>query len=261
MTRRITEPDRTPRRRNIGWWLYQPYKYLVFAPLLGVSTLLLGSVAVLLSFVASPRVVSRVCGVTWARINARATPLRIEVAGREHVHPGTSYVVACNHQSLFDVLVLYGWLGIDFRWVMKQELRRVPGLGAACYRMGHIFIERSAYRSALASIEAAKRQIVGGTSVLFFPEGTRSETGELGPFKRGAFRFAVDLGLPVLPVTIAGTRDILPPHSTDLKPGRARLTIHQPIPVDDVVGGDLSGLMKQVRTAITGPLADLQESS
>jgi 1-acyl-sn-glycerol-3-phosphate acyltransferase len=242
--------------RALGWWLYQPYKYLVFAPLLMVSTLVFGTSAALLCFVLRPRLVNWLCGVSWARINALATPVRLGVEGREHVAPGQSYVVACNHQSHFDVLVLYGWLGIDFRWVMKQELRKVPGLGIACERMGHIYVDRSNYKAALASIETAKQRIVGGTSVLFFPEGTRSRSGALGAFKRGAFRFAVDLGLPILPVTITGTRGILPPDSTDLRPGTARMIIHPPIAIEGTEKRDLAPLMDRVRDVIAGPLRD-----
>jgi 1-acyl-sn-glycerol-3-phosphate acyltransferase len=242
--------------RSLGWWLYQPYKYLVFAPLLIVSTLVFGTAAALLCFVLRPRLVSWLCGVSWARINALATPVRLRIEGREHVDPGQSYVVACNHQSHFDVLALYGWLGIDFRWVMKQELRKVPGLGIACEKLGHIYVDRSNHQAALASIEIAKQRIVGGTSVLFFPEGTRSRSGVLGSFKKGAFRFAVDLGLPILPVTIIGTGDILPPDSTDLRPGLVRMFIHPPIDIEGAAKSEMASLMDRVRDVIAGPLRD-----
>jgi 1-acyl-sn-glycerol-3-phosphate acyltransferase len=194
------------------------------------------------------------CGVSWARINALAAPMLLTISGREHIDRSQSYVVVCNHQSLFDVLALYGWLGVDFRWVMKQELRKVPGLGAACESLGHIYIDRSNYRAALASVEDAKRRIVGGTSVLFFAEGTRSRDGSLGTFKRGAFRFALDLALPILPVTILGTRKILPPDGTDLMPGRARLIIHPPVSIEGLERGQMAQLMEQVRAIVAGPL-------
>ncbi len=247
------------RRRRPLWWLYQPYKYLVFAPVLGVSTLVLGVTAVMLTAVLPQRLVSLLCGVTWARLNALITPMRVSVAGRHHVDPEQSYVVVCNHQSLYDVLVLYGWIGIDFRWVMKRELRRVPGLGAACERLGHIYIDRSRGHEAIASIEAAKRRIVNGTSVLFFPEGTRSSNGAVGPFKKGAFHLALDLGLPILPLTIVGTRHILPPHSNDLTPGSALLIFHRPIGVGGAGRADISRLAERVRSVIAEPL-DAQAS-
>jgi 1-acyl-sn-glycerol-3-phosphate acyltransferase len=156
--------------------------------------------------------------------------------------------VVANHQSLYDVFVLYGFLGIDFKWVMKQEMRSVPGLGIGCEKVGHIFVDRSNRRAALASIKAAESKISNGTSVVFFPEGTRSRDCALRQFKKGAFRFALDLNLPILPVTIVGTRQILPSDSLDLLPGKARLIIDGPLSVDDLDGKDIPRLMEQVRS-------------
>jgi 1-acyl-sn-glycerol-3-phosphate acyltransferase len=133
---------------------------------------------------------------------------------------------------------------------MKAELRKVPGLGAACERLGHIFVDRSSSRSALETLETARRRIAEGASVLFFPEGTRSPDGTLGAFKRGAFRMALDLGLPILPMTIIGTRRILPPGSRDLRPGRARLIIHPPIETAGWSADRLPELIERAREAI-----------
>jgi len=241
---------RERRPRPWWWWLYQPYKWLVVGPVLAISTLVFGGNAVALSRVLTPRRVGALCGVAWARLNARVTPMAVEVVGRAHLEHGRSYVVASNHQSLYDILLVYGWLGIDFRWVMKAELRKVPGLGAACERLGHIFVDRSSPRAALETLETARRRIAEGASVLFFPEGTRSPDGALGPFKRGAFRMALDLGLPILPVTIIGTRRILPPGSRDLRPGRARLIIHPPIETAGWSADRLPELIERAREAI-----------
>ena len=244
------------RPRPWWWWLYQPYKWLVVGPVLAISTLVFGGAAVALSRALTPRRVGALCGVPWARLNARVTPMVVEVAGRSHIDHGRSYVVVGNHQSLYDILLVYGWLGVDFRWVMKAELRKVPGLGAACERLGHIFVDRSSPRAALATLETARRRIAEGASVLFFPEGTRSSDGTLGAFKRGAFRMALDLGLPILPVTIVGTREILPPASRDLRPGRARLVVHAPIETAGWSADRLPELMELARAAIAAPLAE-----
>lgn len=233
---------------------YRLYRALVYAPVLGVSTLVFGSLAVVLLLAFSPRTVSRICGGGWSRLNALFIPLRVTVEGRERVDPSQSYVIVSNHQSHLDVFVLYGWLGVDFKWVMKQELRKVPGLGIACERLGHVFIDRSDHEAAMRSIGAAKARITGGTSVLFFPEGTRSRDGSLRSFKKGAFRMAVDLGLPILPVTIRGTREMLPAASRDLRPGRARLVIHPPVAVDPTQPGEVERLSADVRSAIQSAL-------
>ena len=174
--------------------------------------------------------------------------MSVNVTGRENIDPQQSYVVVANHQSLYDVFVLYGYSGIDFKWVMKQEMRSVPGLGIGCEKIGHIFVDRSNVQAALASIKAAESKIRNGTSVVFFPEGTRSRDGALLKFKKGAFRFALDLNLPILPVTIVGTKDVLPSDSIDLLPGKVRLIIDPPIPVEGLGVKDVPRLMEQVRS-------------
>ena len=242
------------RQRGLKWLLYQPYKYLVFAPVVGVVTTVQASLAFFLSLVTSPRTASRLSAVPWARALAFAAPMRVRVEGRENIDPKKSYVCVSNLQSQFDIFLLYGWLENDFKWVMKQELRKVPGSGRACDRLGHIFIDRSDHASAMASLEAAKKKIVNGTSVMFFPEGTRSRDGKLMRFKKGAFRMAVDLGLPILPLTVTGTRDVLPAGTSDLMPGSARLIIHPPIPVEGLTVTDCSVLSDQVREVIASAL-------
>jgi 1-acyl-sn-glycerol-3-phosphate acyltransferase len=122
--------------------------------------------------------------------------------------------------------------------------------------MGHIFIDRSDHQAAIRSINAAKDTITGGTSVIFFPEGTRSDDGRLRRFKKGAFRFAIDTGLPILPVTVAGTCEDLPARRNDLRPGRARLVIHDPIPTLGMTTDDLPALVEQVRLEIETALPD-----
>ncbi len=226
------------------------YKWGVLAPVVGVSTLLLGLVCLLLCAIFPPGLAGRWCGVVWARINALFALMQVHVQGREHVDRARSYVVVANHQSQLDILVVYGWLGLDFRWVMKQELRKVPVLGVACKRMGHIFIDRSNNAAAVASINRAKTIIGEGTSVFFFPEGTRSRDGTMLPFKKGAFRLAVDLQVPVLPVSIVGTYDILPPDTVSFRPGRAKLIFHPPIETSGCGSEKIPALMKAARAVI-----------
>jgi 1-acyl-sn-glycerol-3-phosphate acyltransferase len=246
---------------RVAWLLYQPYKWLIFSPILVLSTLVLGEMTVLLSYVLPARFVSWACASLWARVNGIMTPMLVRVQGREHVDPHQSYVIVANHQSFYDVFLLYGWLGVDFKWIIKKEMRRIPFLGTGCARLGHVFIDRSDRKAALEAINAAKPRFVNGTSVLFFPEGTRSRSGELRRFKKGAFRVAADLGLPILPLTIVGTRRVLPPDGFDLLPGRARLVIHPPIPVTAGEDLDLNTLIQQVRGAIGGPLQEGADGS
>lgn len=248
------------RRRTLRWWLYQPYKYLIFAPIVILSTSFFSLCAIVLSVIAPARFAARLTAVPWARLLTLATPMWVDVVQRHHIDPGQSYVLVSNHQSQFDILVLYGWLGVDFKWVMKEELRRVPCIGFSCDRLGHVFIDRSDHAAAIASLEAAKKKIVDGTSVIFFPEGTRSRNGRLLPFKKGAFRMAIELGLPVLPLTVSGTRDVLPAGTIDLLPGRARLTIHPPVATAGLSKDDTEELAARVRDIIAAELPPSEES-
>lgn len=253
-------PQKTLRENKILFNLYQVYKYLVFFPLLGLSTLILFIIIFIFLMVASERFV-QFGGVIWARFNSFITPMFVKVRGKENIVPGRSYVVVGNHQSQYDIFVVYGWLPIDFRWVMKIELRKVPIIGYYCHKAGHIYIDRSNSAAAVATINAAKAKICGGTSVFFFPEGTRSKTGQLLEFKKGAFKFAIDTALPILPVTIKGTRDILPANSIALFPGTAELIIHPQIDVTGYTDDTITELMSVARKAIQSGLDDSDTAS
>ncbi|BCS98408.1 1-acyl-sn-glycerol-3-phosphate acyltransferase [Desulfoluna limicola] len=235
---------------RFGRLVYWPYRWFVVAPFLGLSTLVLAPSAVLLSVTVSPNVASKTIAAFWARVNSFVTPMWVDVRGREKVAKGTSYVVVANHLSHYDIYVLYGWLGLDIKWVMKKELEKVPLIGWVCKSMGHIFIDRGDSAKAVATINHARKQIQGGTSVIFFPEGTRSDDGSLKEFKKGAFRFAHDLGLPILPVTIKGTRQILPKGSTELMPGGVELVIHDPVDVSAYGKEELGAIVNRARNTI-----------
>lgn len=235
-------------------YLYQPYKWLVFIPFFILNTAVCGGLAVILLFILPPKIVSALCGGNWGRLNAWATPVWIRVSGRENMDPGQSYVIVANHQSHYDIFLLYGWLGADFKWVMKQELRKAPILGIACDRLGHIFVDRSNREAAIASLEKAKSRIRNGTSVFFFPEGTRSRNGGLLPFKKGAFRMALDLGLPILPISLVGTRDIMPPDSLNIFPGTSRMIIHPPVATTGYRDNDIEELSRITRQVIASGL-------
>ena len=241
------------RQIKLLFYPYQLYKTFIFYPLLGLSTAVFGSAAVILGIFAGS-LVGSFMGVLWARFNSYITPMFVQVIGAERIDKRQSYVVVANHQSQYDIFVIYGWLPIDFKWVMKIELRQVPFLGYACYKLGHVYIDRSNSKVALQSINAAKERIQGGTSIMFFPEGTRSNDGQLINFKKGAFKLAVDMKLPVLPVTIVNTRMILPNNSTALFPGRAKLVIHEAIDIKDYDNDSLEALMAQAKKSIQNGL-------
>jgi len=242
--------------KRVRHGFYQMYTWLIFAPFVFLATLFFGVMAALLAMTVSPRLGSWFGGVIWARLLCYFTPLFIRVKGRENIDPNQSYVIISNHQSHYDILVLYGWLGVDFKWVMKQELRNIPGLGIGCEKIGHIFIDRSNREAALASINAAREVIIGGTSVIFFPEGTRGNGKKLGTFKKGAFKMALDMKLPLLPITIVGTDKILPARSVDLRPGKVTMMIHRPISVQTYNEDTLPDLMARAHQSIAAGMKD-----
>ncbi|HPD57477.1 MAG TPA: lysophospholipid acyltransferase family protein [Smithellaceae bacterium] len=237
------------RENKLLLGLYQIYTYLVFLPLLAVSTTILGIIATLLAILVDKKIAS-VCGIIWARFNSYITPMLVTVIGKEKIQKDKSYVIVANHQSQYDIFVIYGWMPVDFRWVMKMQLRGVPFLGYACYKIGHIFIDRSHPDAAKASINAARDRIKGGTSIMFFPEGTRSEDGRLKEFKKGAFKFALDMGLPILPVTIINTRNVLPAKSLKLFPGKAKMVIHDPIDISGYGEESMGKIMDLAKKSI-----------
>ncbi len=230
--------------------LYQPYKYLVFAPLLVLSTCFFVGLGVVFIYLFDDKFANRTVGVWWSRFNVFVTPMRVTVTGRENIAKDQSYIVVSNHQSSYDIFVLFGWLGIDLKWVIKTELTKYPVFGYATEKGGNIIIDRSNPKEAYKSLEKARQKITGGTSIIMLPEGTRSRTGELGKFKKGAFVLARDLDLPILPITITGTREILPPETLDLFPGRARMKIHAPVDINEYGEEPLDRLIDDVREII-----------
>jgi 1-acyl-sn-glycerol-3-phosphate acyltransferase len=241
-----------PSLHNVRRWVWVPWTWLVFIPYLAVSTAFFGSMAFLVAYVSSRT--PFYIGCVWARLLCWANFTRVRVSGLEHMVPGQSYVIMSNHESHFDILAVYGHFWRQFRWVMKQELRRVPFLGAACDRIGHIFIDRSDRERAIASLNAAKPRLAGGVSVLFFPEGTRSRDGRMKEFKKGGFVMAQDMALPILPMSVSGTYKVLPGKSLRLLPGSVRITLHAPVNTAAYGPDDRDRLIADVRARIASGL-------
>ncbi len=151
------------------------------------------------------------CGRIWGIVSLWLAGVRLRVEGVEHLPGGDQPVIfAGNHQSNFDILCYFAGLRLQFRWMAKQELFRIPLFGLAMRRCGYISIDRRDRRKAMKSMLAAAEQIRNGTSVVIFPEGTRSEDGHLQEFKKGGFLIALKAQVPIVPVAISGSRNVLP---------------------------------------------------
>jgi 1-acyl-sn-glycerol-3-phosphate acyltransferase len=238
------------------FWPYQLYVWLIFVPLVVMLTLLFSCLTILFAFLVNARFASKYFAVTWAKILARLTPISITVDGAEHADPQRTYVVVCNHQSMYDILAVYGFLKLDLKWVIKKELRKVPFMGLGCEKAGHIFVDRRNPRLAREAVVLALNRLGNGVGILFFAEGTRSQDGRLLPFKKGAFRTAIEQQLPVLPVTLTGTRDILPNGTLKLFPGRVRMEIHRAIETEGLAVEELVPLLERTSQVIASGLPE-----
>lgn len=166
----------------------------------------------------------------WSRLFCILTMVKVTVKGREHISGGTSYVFVANHQSAYDIFAIYGYLNHNFRWMMKKSLERIPLVGYSCKRAGHIMVDRSTPQAIRQTISNAERQLKDGMSLVVFPEGSRTLTGKVGRFKRGAFMLASEFQLPVVPLTIDGAFEVMSRKSKFPGWGHITLTIHQPVP-------------------------------
>jgi 1-acyl-sn-glycerol-3-phosphate acyltransferase len=205
--------------------LYRPF-YLIAVI---VDTLLLGFLIIILSPLNPSGNFVHYIGKFWSRLNIYLGFCRVRIRGKEHLDPKKTYIVMSNHQSFFDVCALIAYLPLQLRWVVKAEIRKMPVFGYALQRMGHIYVDRARGDSIRWSIEKAAHKVKENTSVAFFPEGTRSEDGKLLKFRKGGFILARKSGCPILPITINGSRFVLPKNTLDLMPGKIEIRIHRPI--------------------------------
>lgn len=208
--------------------LYRIYQLLVMLPLMAAVTIVAAVITATGSIAFGGRWWGYYPAKIWARIMCRLTLVSVEVRGRELIDPNTSYVFVANHQGAYDIFSVYGFLGHNFKWMMKRSLEKIPLVGWDCKRAGHIYVDHTAHGIA-ATMKAAQRQLAGGMSLVVFPEGARTLTGKMGRFKRGAFALAQEFSLPVVPLTIDGAFAVMPRTSKIPRPGRIILTIHPAI--------------------------------
>jgi 1-acyl-sn-glycerol-3-phosphate acyltransferase len=190
----------------------------------------------------------------WAYVMLLVTGTRVDMQGEEKIQKGCSYVIISNHQSLFDILALVTSLGIQYRWTIKKELLNVPLFGHALYASRNIFIDRSNPEMARESIRKGLDRLPSGVSIMFFAEGTRSPDGRLQDFKKGAFNVALEKSYPILPVTVNGSRHVLPKASFVFTPGRIRVTIGDPIDTHEYNHETIAELMAKTRLTIQSNL-------
>ncbi len=232
---------------------------LVALLLIVFYTVVMASLALILSIFDRTGEYQHWCARTWCRMIAFTVGMRVSVDGIEQLPRHTPAVVLANHQSLLDIPVLFAFLPFQFRILAKRELFRLPFLGWFLWRAGHIPVDRGNRNATPDMIAAARKVLHSRIPVVIFPEGTRNvQPTRVKAFKSGGFRLAREAGVPVVPVTIHGTATFLPARSLWLAPCPVHLTIHAPLDVSDL---SIEAAMDQVASTMNERLAVLAQHS
>ena len=237
-------------------YIYRIYQVLVFLPLGIITTLVMVLLVTIGCTFGNGHFWGYAPGHWWARIFLKLLLIPVKVEGREQLEKDQSYVFVANHQGAFDIFLIYGYLNRNFKWMMKHQLRNMPFLGYACEKSHQIFVDKRGPKKIKASYDAARNTLKDGISLTVFPEGARTFTGHMARFRRGAFALADELQLPVVPLTINGSFNIMPRmrdgHFVNWHP--LQLTIHQPIyPVgkgDDNINATLNQAYDSIMSAL-----------
>lgn len=211
--------------------LYRLYQLFIALPLVVVATALTAIVTILGCTFGRASTWGYYPAMLWSRFMCRVMLLPVKIEGREQLGKKQSYVFVANHQGSYDIFLVYGYLGRSFRWMMKKELRSIPLVGKASESAGHIMVDKRGPKAIHKTYEQARNVLRHGVSLVVFPEGARTFTGHMGTFRRGAFLLADELRLPVVPVTIDGSFDVLPRQRgiNFVRWHPLRLVIHAPI--------------------------------
>ncbi len=228
---------------------------LVTTPLIYLSTLVMGTLSLLASLVDSGGRLQHSCARWWARSVLFFSGVRVRMRGMENIEPGRTYVFAANHQSYMDIPVAFACLPAHFRIMAKASLFRIPFIGWHLRRAGHLAIDRRDPRRAARSLLEAASHVKQGMPVYVFPEGGRSLDGRIGEFKAGTFLLAIKAGVPVVPITLKGTRAVLPVNSWHIRPGQVELVLHAPIPTTAMHSDSAEELSARVRGVIAADFA------
>jgi len=189
-------------------------------------------------------------GKFWSLLNIFLSGTRLTIRGKEKINTNLTHIVMSNHQSLFDVWALIGKIPLQIRWIVKAEIRKIPIFGYTLERMGHIYVDRKKRAAAYISLETAAEKIKNGTSVIIFPEGTRSNDGHLLKFRMGGIILALKSGVPILPVTVNGSRFVLPKNTLALMPGKIEVVVGDMIDASSYDENNKNELMEKIRSAI-----------
>lgn len=233
--------------------LYRIYLFCIMMPICLVVTILTALITIVGCACGGGRWWGYYPEILWSRIVLALTLVRVRVRHVGKLDRNTSYVFVANHQSAYDIFTVYGYLDHNFRWMMKQSLRKIPLIGYSCEKSGQIYVDNSSPSATRHTMEEAEKRLAGGMSIVVFPEGARTHTGKIRRFKKGAYRLAMEFNLPVVPVTIDGAYDVMPRFKKLPHWGTITLTVHEPI-VAPAEGHDLQSVMDRSFEVISSAL-------
>jgi 1-acyl-sn-glycerol-3-phosphate acyltransferase len=240
----------TAQRTATRTWLIWAHSALIYA-WIAAGTLIFGLATLAVSVFSRQGHMGHRVGQAWGRSILAVSGVRVAVSGLERLDPARAYVFMANHQSNYDIPVLLGCLPVQFRWLAKAELFKVPLFGRAMRAAGYISIDRADRSAAFQSLGEAAGALRRGVSIMIFPEGTRSLDGALRPFKKGGFVMAINAGVAVVPVVIRGTFAIMPKRAWLIRPRAVTLEIGEPIASSDYTLETKEALMERVREALS----------
>jgi 1-acyl-sn-glycerol-3-phosphate acyltransferase len=187
----------------------------------------------------------------WGKIALLANRVKVKMEGMEHLNGKGPYIFMSNHQGSYDIFALLGHLPYQFKWLAKKELFSIPFFGWAMAAVGYISIDRGGTRDTVEAMNEAAQKIREGMSVVIFPEGSRSPDGSIQPFKKGGFTLAIKSKVPIVPIAISGSRDIMPKDRLTATSGEIRMFVDHPIEIQHCSLKDRESLMKKVRETIS----------
>lgn len=238
---------------------YFIYQWLIFVPLLVVISIIASLFVMLGCWLGDKNFWGYWPGVIWGRIICFLALCPVSIEGRENIDKNTPYVFVANHQGAFDIFLLFGYLGHDFRWMLRKGLRNIIFVGRACEKAGMVFVDSHGSSGMMQTMRQALATLKQGHSLIIFPEGTRTKDGHLHTFKKGAFSLAAMLRVPVVPITLEGPYQVMPKDSKTIRPHRMKITIHKPLePVSRQEGNDagIDRLLHQSQQVIAESLGE-----
>ena len=227
------------------WW--RTVFFLI--PAIALYTIVLGTLSIGSSLFEKRGYFAHWCARTWSRLILATTGVRVRVRGLERLTPGRTYVFVSNHQSIYDIPVLFWSLPFQLRIIAKESLGSFPFLGWHLRRTGHMLVDRRK-PDHHAVFDWASRLTSQGLSLIVFPEGTRSADGRVGRFKGGSFHLALEAGLPIVPLSVVGSRHVMLKGRLATYPGEVTLVVHEPIDTTGLSGEHAKPFGERIRQII-----------